>query len=219
MRYPPIRYAGPMEAAQAFAAGALRSMPNAQILDRGAAVIVRAEIGGRVSVAAFTGKGAKPAAYYGFPQAARADAWIEEFAAGAQLSAANKAARVQVKKMQTAAFVMPYQVGDVLYGSWGYDQTNVEFYEVVAIYGKRAVGIRALAQVCRADSGISSMAEYVMPATGPDRFYDPESDRAYVREKAQVLRKIVGNEGSINLNGHCYLSKFDGRERYQSHYA
>lgn len=27
----------------------------------------------------------------------------------------------------------PYQPGDIFYTSWGYDQTNVEFYEVVAV--------------------------------------------------------------------------------------
>ena len=28
------------------------------------------------------------------------------------------------------------QIGDIVYSSWGYDQTNVDFYEVVGKQGK-----------------------------------------------------------------------------------
>jgi len=220
MRFPPIRYAGPMEAAQAFAAGATRSMPNAQIIDRGAVVFARAEhgAGGRVSVAAFVGKGAKSRHYYGFPSAARADAWVESFAAECARVAASKAADAQVKKIRAAAFVMPYSVGDVLQGSWGYDQTNQEFYEVVAIYGKRAIGIRALRQAL-VEGSEGFMCEHVKPAAGPERFHNPESSHPWDKMRAPILRKLVSDSGSVNLNGHCHLTKYDGRAKYQSHYA
>ena len=37
-------------------------------------------------------------------------------------------------------------VGDVLRASWGYDQTNIDFYQVVALIGAQMVEIRELAQ-------------------------------------------------------------------------
>lgn len=36
------------------------------------------------------------------------------------------------------AIVNPYSVGDILYNSWGYDQTNIDFYQVVAKTRKTA---------------------------------------------------------------------------------
>jgi hypothetical protein len=41
------------------------------------------------------------------------------------------------------AFVNDYKVGDMLYTSWGYDQTNVEFFQVVRSDGK-SVWLRAI---------------------------------------------------------------------------
>lgn len=36
-------------------------------------------------------------------------------------------------------------VGDIYYSSWGYDQTNVDFYQVVALKGKHTAVIRQIA--------------------------------------------------------------------------
>lgn len=36
-------------------------------------------------------------------------------------------------------------VGDIYYTAWGYDQTNVDFYQVVALKGKRTAVIRQIA--------------------------------------------------------------------------
>lgn len=45
----------------------------------------------------------------------------------------------QIKANRAAArksFQHGYEVGDVLYSSWGYDQTNVDFYQVIATTSK-----------------------------------------------------------------------------------
>lgn len=36
-------------------------------------------------------------------------------------------------------------VGDIYYSAWGYDQTNVDFYQVVALKGKHTAVIRQIA--------------------------------------------------------------------------
>lgn len=38
------------------------------------------------------------------------------------------------------------QIGSILYASWGYDQTNVDFYEVTKIIGRSTLELRELAQ-------------------------------------------------------------------------
>ena len=40
----------------------------------------------------------------------------------------------------------PLVVGDVLVASWGYDQTNYDYYQVTRLVGKRSVEIRELAR-------------------------------------------------------------------------
>lgn len=36
------------------------------------------------------------------------------------------------------------QVGDVFYNSWGYEQTNIDFYEVVKLRGKTQIVVRPI---------------------------------------------------------------------------
>lgn len=37
------------------------------------------------------------------------------------------------------------EIGDVLYSSWGYDQTNIDYYQVVELVGKTMVSVRKIA--------------------------------------------------------------------------
>lgn len=77
------------------------------------------------------------------------------------------------------------EVGDIFYASWGYDQTNIDYYVVVALTPKR-VKIRAI--------GTQSTGEdrqHVIP--DPTRFLDEgagwcPSCRQRVYEKAGELR-------------------------------
>jgi len=83
-------------------------------------------------VMAFAGKRQKPDYHYRFSTEAKAQEWVAwffedrrktlEYKAQAKAEAAErrKATRERVK------------VGDIFYTSWGYDQTNVFFYQVVA---------------------------------------------------------------------------------------
>lgn len=44
-----------------------------------------------------------------------------------------KEQRKQEKQKARARFQNPYKVGDILHHSWGYDQTNCDFYQVVEV--------------------------------------------------------------------------------------
>ena len=39
----------------------------------------------------------------------------------------------ELKKQAKVKFQNPYKVGDILHHSWGYDQTNCDFYQVVEV--------------------------------------------------------------------------------------
>ena len=69
----------------------------------------------------------KPAFRHSFRSEADREAHVKAFIRKAQEDAAKKAKLEAENKAHT------FQVGDILSGSYGYEQTNVHFYEVVAI--------------------------------------------------------------------------------------
>ncbi len=56
------------------------------------------------------------------------------------------------------------EVGDVLRSSWGYDQTNVDYYQVTALIGSKMVEIREIAQ--EAEYCGQAMAGKCVPVLG-----------------------------------------------------
>lgn len=56
------------------------------------------------------------------------------------------------------------KVGDIFHLSWGYDQTNNDFFQVVALVGKESVRVREIEPKIKSASGIGWGAE--------DRVYD-----------------------------------------------
>jgi hypothetical protein len=49
-----------------------------------------------------------------------------------------------LKQQKRKDMVNPYKVGDLLYSSWGYDQTNVDFYQVTKV-GDKSVWVKPIA--------------------------------------------------------------------------
>ncbi len=79
-------------------------------------------------VVAFQAKRQKPDHNYRFPKGPKAaERWIKEYFAGVQ---ANEQAKADYKARQEAE-ADQVEVGGIYYTSWGYDQTNVDFYQVV----------------------------------------------------------------------------------------
>lgn len=82
--------------------------------------------------AVFYGKQARPIFYYTYrTEEARTKAVVEAFASR-KLGEAYTAGRRAEKK----AFKPTWAIGSIFRTSWGYEQTNVEYYELVALKGK-----------------------------------------------------------------------------------
>lgn len=97
----------------------------------------------------FSGKRAKPDFHFRFTSVARRDEYIAEYVAKLERNVEAKAKAKAEKK----AFVHNMEVGTILYDSWGYDQTNVDFYEVVRLVGKKSVVIREVASAYVGETG------------------------------------------------------------------
>lgn len=96
---------------------------------------------GRLGACVFFGRQAAPVWNYLFSTPAAREARIRQTFEGRRASAKAKSDRLAERK----AWVPDYKPGDILYTSWGYEQTNVDFYEVTAVRGKH-VELRQLAQ-------------------------------------------------------------------------
>lgn len=113
----------------------------------------------------------------------------------------SKQARKDAKKN----VVNPYKVGDIFYSSWGYEQTNVEFYQVVEVKGKNII-VREIAQN-RMETGF--MSGNCSPIK--DKFLNKETTTK--RVSAYINS---GNQPQVYVKG---LHLYDGKPKYWSAYA
>lgn len=113
------------------------------------------------------------------------------------------------------------KAGDILYSSWGYDQTNIDFYEVVK--GAEAGGFVTLCQL-KNENGpeIGFMTAMTKPASGPDRFMAPnqnvigdDSGKPFKRK----LRNGYRGAPSVRICSYEYASPWDGQPKNYSWYA
>lgn len=95
---------------------------------------------GRI-VMAFQGRAQKPAFYTRFRSIERANEYVSDWIQSIKRRADEKSDRRETAK--NAANTL--SIGDVLVSSWGYDQTNVDYYQVTDLIGKRTVLLRKIA--------------------------------------------------------------------------
>ncbi|HRP30419.1 MAG TPA: hypothetical protein PKV73_00940 [Agriterribacter sp.] len=118
------------------------------------------------------------------------------------------------EKNKNAVTENPFKIGDILYQSWGYDQTNIDFFEVTDILPK-SVKIRKIGQNTVPGSN-GFMCENVTPSHG-----------CYIGEEmTRPVKAWFWNSGDDKpnfsvSNGRHSLSLYTYGEKglYQSHYA
>lgn len=81
----------------------------------------------------FVGTAGKPALYTAYRKYDDAAAAVVQFL----LNIGEHHARRRATAKAKAEWTNPLQVGTILYTCWGYDQTNVEFYVVTRVSGRR----------------------------------------------------------------------------------
>ena len=124
---------------------------------------------GKPCAVAFMGKSAKPCSGtgsagspYRFSTPERRAEWVKVVFANAIEHAERKAKESQEKAERRAAG-HSLELGDVLRCSWGYDQTNIDYFQVTKIIGRQMVEYRKIA--CEAIETASMQGESV-PSVG-----------------------------------------------------
>jgi len=106
--------------------------------------------------------------------------------------------RKQQKRDEAKKYVHGIMLFDILYTSWGYDQTNVDFYEVTEIVGDKMIKVREVGKsIAREEQG----ADYVVAT--PGKFVGPE------------IKARVGVGDRVTIKGHG-ASKWDGKPIYET---
>jgi hypothetical protein len=148
----------------------------------------------------YRGRAYKPAFHFRFASEERRTAHVEAFCESLQRQAAVKAERRQ-------AFATPHtlKVGDVVVNSWGWEQTNIDFYEVVKT-SANYVWLLPLSAEEVEQTGF--MQGKKMPRPGQHLAEVPTKHRVYHRDTG----------ASVNFKHGCgYL--WDGTPEWYSCYA
>ena len=149
---------------------------------------------GKLYAIVFQGKAAKPLWYHTFSSEAGRDAYIERTVKTRK----DVIQRAQARKELQQQFQHTFKVGDILYASWGYDQTNIDFFQVVGTTEK-TVSVR---EIDSKTVGGSQGTDYVMPV--PDHFTGP------------VISRRPNPQGSLAIKSFIYAYSWDGKPKHQT---
>lgn len=172
-----------------------------KVTDKASGAVVYFKMDPKPHAVGFYGAAQKPTFNYTFKTPDRLEAYVKarlgDFRQLAERRAKNAAERkAEAKKPH------PLTIGHVLYASWGYDQTNIDFYEVVEVVGPHTVKIRELGQITK-DTGF--MTGDCLPKMGTYKG-EPELRRARA-------------DGSIRLESYKFATVWDGQAKRWSSYA
>ena len=159
------------------------------------------ENGTKYTAMVFAGKRSKYDKYYGFKTAERRDEYVKQYFEDIAASYESKKKYAEKKKAMAVENQDKYKVGDVLVSLWGYDQTNIDFYQIV----KKTKSMIVIHKIGKEflDTKYAS-EDLVMPVK--DYFIGKE------------MKKKVGPYG-VTLNTYANASLWDGQPQYQTAYG
>jgi hypothetical protein len=148
----------------------------------------------------FAGKAAKPAFHFRHRNEAQRAEHIAGFIAGRKVAAEEKAKRVAERKAPHTL-----KIGDILVSSWGYDQTNIDFYQVTRVPGANTVEIREIG--CNSSQEDFHCSMSASKVAAPDNFV------------GEPMLKRVSYGNSVRIASYAYAHPWDGKAKRYSWYA
>lgn len=99
-------------------------------------------------------------------------------------------------------------IGTILFGSWGYNQTNVDFWQVVELTPSgKSVRIRKVGK--RQDMSQGGLDSRVLPVK--DAFLSN-----YKMKTKRIMQCPYANKPYVKLHSSCYMHEWDGQAKYET---
>jgi len=167
-----------------------------------AVVYIGPEAGGKCGAIAYHGKAERHDFWFNFKDEARRERKIREHFEWRRAHAKRQAER-RAEKAAARAKGHGCEVGHIFYSSWGYEQTNIDWYEVIALVGKSSVKVRKISAVIDHDMHDQGSCS---PRAGA--FVGPE------------MVKRIDRDGSVSFKVASYAHAFlwDGKPKRWSSY-
>ena len=144
----------------------------------------------------YKGESGKPVSHYYYGNETHRQETIDKI----KRNVDNREKLLEERKKARKNLVNPFEIGDILTSSWGYDQTNVDFYEVIGVTNK-SVKIEKIGSKTISDNGPGGLG--VVPDTS--------------WRSGNVMLKRVGTNGYVSLTSYSCASKWDGIPQYKTH--
>lgn len=149
----------------------------------------------------FIGKQSKPAWYYGFRSHAAMEKYIKD-----QIDSVKASEEYKAKRKAERSKPHTLKPGDILCSSWGYDQTNVDFYKVKKLIGKSMVElVRVGSSTVEGSEYSHGMACEVVAVPGA--------------EIGSPFKKKAQSNNSVSMSSFDTARLWDGKPMYKSWYA
>jgi len=150
-----------------------------------------------VDLIGYSGRSKKHAFYIRFPCLDSAHNYLQVWEA----ELTKKKNLKEEKRAERKKFIHAYKVGDILYSSWGYEQTNIDFFQVVKVISDKTIAFRAIKSEI-VNTHENDLSGYKKPCR--DQFFGELMQR-------RVLPSRDG--GYIKIKNYTTASKYDNREK------
>ena len=119
------------------------------------------------------------------------------------------------------------KVGDYFSASWGYDQTNVDFFQVIALVGESSVRVREVSPELIAENGYSMAADRtykldtskMAPKSPFSTFINDQENGDLKRLKSYAADGISNPQFYLSSFADAHLITSDTVKTYESWYA
>ena len=162
---------------------------------------------------AYKGKSNKPLWHYRFLKMSDMDCRINSTIESVLKEVESKRIKAEKLAELKADFDIRkfLKVGDILQNTWGWEQTNNDFYQIIEIKGKGKLVCRELCQDYRETGFMSGQTKPIK-----DSFLKDETEILNLTCKAEVSEQGFK---ICNPESYYYFHVWNGKESYSSHYA
>ena len=152
--------------------------------------------------AAFPIKGKNSIWHYRFKNREQLDGKIKELV-DSRLARKKEVAERKAKRLAQHSL----KVGDILYASWGYDQTNIDWFKVDKLIGKSKVTLVPLGSKFAGETP-EGYDNRVLPAEQVNR-------NAFIADGSKNYM-VNGSNNSVTLSSYAWARPWDGQPLYET---